>query len=72
MMAGSFRARCEHAHGLRAGAIIAALGGLCAERKATMEWHPNSLSTSTLDRERRSGSLGSGKTENANGGGTDG
>ena len=31
MMAGSFRATCEHARGLRAGAIIAVPGGLRAE-----------------------------------------
>jgi hypothetical protein len=33
---GSFRAKCQDALGLRAGAGIAVLGGLCAERKANM------------------------------------
>jgi hypothetical protein len=30
----TFRVACEDARGLRAGALIAALGGLCAERRA--------------------------------------
>jgi hypothetical protein len=29
----TFRVACEDAHGLRAGALIAALGGRCAERR---------------------------------------
>ena len=32
----TFRVRCEDAHGLRAGALIAVLGGLRAERRATV------------------------------------
>jgi len=34
MMAGSFRTTCQNARGLRAGAIIAVLGGLRAERSS--------------------------------------
>ena len=33
---GSFRITCQDALGLRAGGAIAVLGGLCAERKASM------------------------------------
>jgi hypothetical protein len=36
MVAGSFRVTCQDARGLRAGATIAVLGGLRAERKASM------------------------------------
>jgi hypothetical protein len=32
----TFRVACEDARGLRAGALIAALGGLCAEGRAFM------------------------------------
>ncbi len=32
----TLRVRCEDAHGLRAGALIAVLGGLRAERRATV------------------------------------
>jgi hypothetical protein len=36
IVARSFRITCQDARGLRAGATIAVLGGLCAERKASM------------------------------------
>jgi hypothetical protein len=44
MMAGSFPSDCKDAHGLRVGAIIAALGGHCAERSLSMATR-HSLST---------------------------
>jgi hypothetical protein len=36
MVAGSFSSTCQDARGLRAGATIAALGGLRAERRVAM------------------------------------
>jgi hypothetical protein len=36
IVAGSFRTTCQDALGLRAGATIAVLGGLCAEREGSM------------------------------------
>jgi hypothetical protein len=36
MMAGSSPATCQDAPGLRAGAIIAVLGGRCAERRVAV------------------------------------
>jgi hypothetical protein len=36
IVARSFRVTCQDAHGLRAGATIAVLGGRCAERTASM------------------------------------
>jgi hypothetical protein len=39
----NLRDRCETAHGLRAGAQIAVLGGLCAERKAPVAEYDNSI-----------------------------
>lgn len=50
MMAGSFRVDCKDAHGSRAGAIIAALGGLCAEgRRSQMATPLDTLDPEVLD-----------------------